>query len=148
MILRSPLIRLFSLFILQVHSEMCQRLRELNYMCRLWNEIWFRCVYTAGVWLRFCGDSVSRSVEKNTRLFPFSPNTLTSNRKVDQTLKTHQQSMNPVRLRSKPSGWTLTLPTVLLYDSHPLTDSSNPTILQLLLSRHTEIKQTATNSIF
>lgn len=120
---------------------------ELHVQTLKWNMFSVcRCVYTAEDWLRFCGDSVSRSVEKNTRLFPFSLNTSTSNRKVDQTLKTHQHSTNPVCLRSKPSGWTLTLPTVLLNDSHPLMDCSNPTILQFLLSRHPEIQIQCTNS--
>jgi len=118
-----------SLFILEVHSEICQHLRELNYMCRLWNEICFRCVYTAGVWLRFCGDSVSRSVEKkHTALSIFSKHFNFKQKgrpNLKDTSAFHELSVSAVKalgmntnITYSPSEWL----------THPHMDCSNPTI--------------------
>lgn len=128
--------RLFSLslFILEVHSEICQHLRELNYMCRLWNEICCRCVYTAGLWLRFCGDSVSRSVEKkHTALSIFSKH-FNFKKKGRPNLKDtsafHELCASAVKALGMNTNITYS-PSEWLTSTHGLFQSHNPSVFAI-----------------
>lgn len=123
-----------SLFILDVHGEICQHLRELNYMCRLWNEICFRCVYTAGVWLRFCGDSVSRSVEKkHTALSIFSKHFNFKQKgrpNLKDTSAFHELCASAVKALGMNTNITYS-PSEWLTSTHGLFQSHNPSVFAI-----------------
>lgn len=110
---------------------------ELHMQTLKWIMI-LLCVYGRGLVKLLWWLCVSLCGKKHTALSIFSKQKGRPNLKDTSASAFHEPCASAV----KTLGWTLTLPSVLLNDSHPLTDRSNPTILQLLLSGHTEIKQT------
>lgn len=105
---------------------MFQHLRELNYTCRLWNEIC--CVYTTGVWLRFCGDFVSLCGKKHTALSIFSKH-FNFKQKGRPNLKDTSAIHEPCASAVKTLGMNTNItysPSVWLTSTHRLFQSHNP----------------------